>query len=102
MAESHRDVRSGDAWTPLDEHATFRLGINYGLRSAFTVGAPMSQQEYEWRYFHTPSGAYFAAPSYEEYLRLYDRYSETCRVRATGVSDREAAERVIGLVEQKE
>jgi hypothetical protein len=96
MGELHRDARSGETWAPLDEHATFRLGIDYGFRSAFTRGAPMSREEYEVASMRSSAWAYFVVPSYDEYLRLYDKYSDACRVRATGVSDREAAERVIG------
>lgn len=90
----HRDARSGELWEALDEHGTSRLGINYGLRGAFTRGGPMPQKEYEPLYLGGPSGAYFTAPSYQEYLLLYDRYSEACRARAKGLSDREAAEAV--------
>jgi hypothetical protein len=54
----------------------------------------VSLDEYE-RYVYSPFNAYGAVPSsYEEYLRLYDRYSETCRLRATGLSETDAAEAV--------
>jgi hypothetical protein len=101
MSDEHRDARSGEAWKPLDEHATFRLGIDFGFRGAFTRGRPLSREQYEFLYSRSPSGAYFTAPAYEEYLRLYDVYSETCRVRATGLSDREAAEQVRRRTDQE-
>ena len=90
----HQDRRSGELWEPLDQHATFRLGLDYGFQSAFTEGRPMPRDQYEAILYHTPRWAYFIAPPYEEYLRLYDMYSETCRLRATGVSANEAAEAV--------
>jgi hypothetical protein len=92
--DKHRDRHSGELWEPLSEHATFRLGIDFGFRSAFTEGRPMPRDEYEFYQFHTPRWAYFNAPSYGEYLRLYDMYSETCRLRATGLDECEAAETV--------
>jgi hypothetical protein len=79
-------------WEPLDEHATFRLGIDYGFRSAFMRSQPIPREEYELLLCH--AWTYFSAPPYEEYLRLYDMYSETCRLRATGLSGTEAAEAV--------
>src|ERR1700733_12311226 len=90
----HRDRQSGEEWEPLDEHATFRLDINYGFRWTFERGQPISQDEYEGLLHHGPAFAYFSAPPYEEYLRLYDLYSETCRLRATGLSEVAAAEAV--------
>lgn len=88
----HRDRRSGEEWEPLSEHATFRLGIDYGFRSAFTEGQPMPRDQYEFYLFNTPRWAYFIAPPYEEYLRIYDMYSITCRLRAIGLSETESAE----------
>jgi hypothetical protein len=90
----HRDRRSGEEWEPLGDHATFRLGINYGFRGTFERGEPISRDEYEVYLQHGSASAYFVAPPYEEYLRLYDLYSETCRLRATGRSEVEAAEAV--------
>jgi hypothetical protein len=90
----HRDRRSGEEWETLSEHATFRLGIDYGFRSAFEQGEPMPRDRYEFYLDHSPQWSYFRAPSYEEYLRLYDMYSETCRLRATGMSETDAAEAV--------
>jgi hypothetical protein len=87
----HRDRRSGESWEPLSEHATFRLGIDYGFRHSFNRGQPVTQGEYEAFRSHS---AYFVAPPYEEYLQLYDMYTETCRLRATGLSEIEAAEAV--------
>ncbi len=101
MSAKHRDARSKEVWEPLNEHATFRLGIDYGFRGAFTEDGPMSREQYEFLYFHTPRGAYFSAPPYEEYLRLYDAYSETCRVRATGLSETDAAEQVRARMDQE-
>jgi hypothetical protein len=51
---------------------------------------------YDTYWLHSPGGAaaYFVVPPYEEYLRLYDMYSATCRLRATGLSECEAAEAV--------
>ena len=89
----HQDRRSGELWEPLTEHATFRLGIDYGFRDAFTEGRPIPPDAYE-SYLNTPRWAYFRAPSYERYLRFYDMYSATCRLRATGLSEIEAAEAV--------
>jgi hypothetical protein len=40
----------------------------------------MTREEY-WDYSHSPSVAYFAAPPYEKYLQLYNKYSETSRER---------------------
>jgi hypothetical protein len=91
---SHRDRRSGEVWDQLDEHATFRLGIDHGFAEAFIRGQPLSQDEYEFLTSHSPSFAYFVAPPYEGYIRLYDMYSRTCRLRATGLSECEAAEAV--------
>lgn len=90
----HRDRRSGEEWESLSEHATFRLGIDYGFRSAFEAGGPMPRDKYEVLLNRSPTFAYFAAPPYEEYLRLYDMYSETCRLRARGLSEVEATEAV--------
>ena len=92
--EKHYDRLADELCEPLDEHATFRLGIDYSFRPAFTEGGPMSRDRYEFIGFHTPQWAYFTAPPYEEYLRLYDMCSETCRLRATGLSGVEAAEAV--------
>jgi hypothetical protein len=78
--DKHRDRQSGEWWEPLDEHATFQIGIDYGFRSAFTRGAPLSQAEWEAYTSHGPA-AYARAPSYEEYLKLYDKYSDVCRTR---------------------
>jgi len=89
--DKHQDRRSGEMWEPLDEHATFRLGIDYGVRFAFTEGRPMPRDRYEFTAFRV---GYGAAPPYEEYLRLYDMYSRTCRLRATGLSETDAAEAV--------
>ena len=90
----HRDAHSGRSYEPLDEHATFRLGINYGFRGAFTEDRPLSREQYE-KYSRSPRGAYFVVPPYEEYLRLYEIYSEVCRLRDDeGVNANEAAERV--------
>jgi hypothetical protein len=90
----HRDRRSGEEWEPLSEHATFRLGIDYGFCNAFTEGRPMPRNVYEFYLVNTPRWAYFIAPPYEEYLQLYDMYSKTCRLRATGLNEIDAAEAV--------
>jgi len=90
----HRDRRSGEEWDALSEHATFRLGIDYGFRFEFTKGRPLPREKYEWFLHNSPQWAYFQAPPYEEYLRLYDMYSETCRLRATGMGETDAAEAV--------
>ena len=90
----HRNRRSGELREELDEHATFRLGIDHGFRWAFTRGQPVSRDEYEFLTLHGPTFAYFSAPPYEEYLRLYDMYSKTCKLRDTGLSECEAAEAV--------
>jgi tetratricopeptide (TPR) repeat protein len=94
--DKHRDRRSGEMGEPLDEHATRRLGIDHGFRSAFMHGQPLSRQLYEayWLHSHGGPAAYFVVPPYEEYLRLYDMYSKACRLRATGLSECEAAEAV--------
>jgi hypothetical protein len=91
----HRDRRSGEEWEPLDQHATFRLGIDYAWRWAFEHGQLMSRDHYESLRLHGgPSFGYGGAPPYEEYLRLYDMYSRACKLRATGMSANEAAEAV--------
>jgi hypothetical protein len=92
--QKHQDRRSGKLLEPLNEHATFRLGIDYGFTSAFTRGKPMERDEYEFITSHSTAFAYFTAPPYEEYLQLYDMYSETCRLRDTGLGEIEAAEAV--------
>jgi hypothetical protein len=54
----------------------------------------MSRDNYEWLLHNSPTVSYFSAPPYGEYLRLYDMYSRTCRLRATGLSEIDAAEAV--------
>jgi hypothetical protein len=54
----------------------------------------VSRDEYESLLHHGSTFAYFSPPPYEEYLQLYDMYSETCRLRDTGLSECEAAEAV--------
>jgi hypothetical protein len=93
MMGKHRDRRTGELREPLSEHATFRLGIDYGFRPAFTEGGPMPRDTYE-RYRNTPQGAYFVAPPHEEYLRMYDMYLRTCKLRDMGLDECEAAEAV--------
>ena len=61
----------------------------------------MPRDQYEFYLFNTPQWAYFIAPPYEEYLRLYDTYSRTCRLRATGLSECEAAEAVRGRSDEE-
>src|SRR5450755_4985470 len=90
----HRDPKSGEEWEPLNEHATFRLGIDYGFRNAFKEGQPMSRAGYELMSNNGGAFAYFTAPPYEEYLRLCDMYSRTQRLRAEGLSGIDAAEAV--------
>jgi hypothetical protein len=85
----HRDRRSGEEWEPLSDYATSRLGIDWAWRWAFVRGRPMSRDEYESHRSSLNFG-YRGQPSYEEYLRLYDMYSETCRRRASGMSEGEA------------
>lgn len=92
--DKHQDRQSGELGEPLSVDATFRLGIDYSFHSAFTEGRPMPRDEYEAYLYHSPRWAYFSAPPYEGYLRLYDMYSRTCRLRATGMSECEAAEAV--------
>jgi hypothetical protein len=88
------DHQSGEEFEPLDEHATYRLGIDYGLRSAFAPDKPLARQEYDSMWRFGLAGAYFGPPPYEEYLRLWDMYSRTCRLRATGLGGTDAAEAV--------
>jgi hypothetical protein len=79
---------------PLSAHATFQLGIDYSFRNAFGEGRPMPRETYESYLDHSSQWAYFVAPPYEEYLRMYDMYSRTCRLRDAGLSECEAAEAV--------
>ena len=58
-----------------DEDAFGKLHVDYGLRQAFMENEPMSRERYDGLYFHgNGPGAYFNAPSYEEYLKLFDKY----------------------------
>lgn len=99
MMNKHRG-QSGEEWEPLDEHATFRLGIDYAWRWAFVKGQPMSRDEFEvYKGTASISFGYGGPPPYDEYLRLYDMYSETCRLRAKGVSACDAAEAVRGRID---
>ncbi len=59
----------------LNEYAFGQLHDNYGLRHAFMGKEPMSREEYEGIYVYGGGpAAYFMAPPYEEYLKLFEKY----------------------------
>ncbi len=80
--EEDQARESGDVKQTIDEDAFGQLHVDYGLRHAFMESEPMSWQRYDGLYFHSGGpGAYFMVPSYEEYLRLFDKYKNIIRER---------------------
>ena len=68
--------------TLFDRDAFEKLHVDLGLRWAFEDRVPMSRERYEGLYFHgSGPGAYFIPPSYEEYLRLFEKYQNIIRER---------------------
>lgn len=61
---------------PIDEASYQELHADYGLRGAFSHGRPLSREEYMNNYVLHGPGAYMVPPSYEDYLKLYDKYAQ--------------------------
>src|SRR5262245_13917765 len=68
----------GDPERPLHQVAFNELRVDWSLRDAFARDVPLTREEYMNRYVLPSSGAvaYRITPSYEEYLKLFERYSE--------------------------
>jgi hypothetical protein len=70
---------------PLDQAAFDTLRVDWSMRDAFARDEPLAREEYMNRFFLPSYGAaaYRITPSYEEYLKLFELYTQARKSRGT-------------------